>query len=147
MNMWQQFWNDESGAILSAEIVTVGTVAVLGTTVGLHSVATAVNGELTDMARAFRSLDQSYSFKGFSSCRAYTAGSCFTQEPVEKSLQSLCAGAAPTQVVGSDSAVSSDETAAISDESQSLPKAENATPAGDKLQPAVDAKPAAPATE
>lgn len=95
MTSARDFWNDESGAVLSAEIVTVGTVAVLGTTVGLHSVATALNGELTDMAQAIRSFDQSYSFRGFTSCRASTPGSCFTQESLAASLQSLCAGGPP----------------------------------------------------
>ena len=91
----RDFWNDESGAILSAELVTVGTVAVIGTTVGLNTVATSVNAELTDLAQAFRSLNQSYSVRGFSSCRASTAGSSFVQESVVVSVQSLCACAVP----------------------------------------------------
>ncbi len=88
----QQFWRDEVGAIVCAELVTVGTVAVLGTMVGLNTVASSINGELTDMARAIRSLDQSYSFAGFSNCRAWSAGSTYRQQPVAEALQTLCAG-------------------------------------------------------
>lgn len=86
----KSFWADESGVIVSAELVTIATLGVVGMTVGLSTMATAVNAELTDVARAFRSLNQSYRFSGFSSCRAFTAGSYFTQVPVEQSLASLC---------------------------------------------------------
>ena len=79
MNLLRKLWNDESGAILSAEAVMVGTVAIAGAGVGLHSIGHAVNEEMEDVSGAIRSLDQSYSYKGFKSCRAETAGSSFTQ--------------------------------------------------------------------
>ena len=44
---------------------------------GLDAVARSVNGELTDVARAFRRLDQSYAVRGFQGCAAATAGSVF----------------------------------------------------------------------
>ncbi len=44
---------------------------------GLDAVARAVNGELTDVARALRRLDQSYAVRGFQGCGAWTAGSVF----------------------------------------------------------------------
>lgn len=95
MTLWRRFWRDECGAVISAEMVLIGTVAILGTTVGLKTLSQSINAELTDVARAIRSLDQSYCYCGFSSCRAWTAGSCFMQEPVERSLQSLCVGIEP----------------------------------------------------
>src|SRR5437879_3605569 len=91
MNLLQRLWRDELGAVVSAELVTVGTVTVIGSIVGLNTLSESLNAELTDLARAIRSLDQSYSFGGYRSCRAYTAGSCFTQTPVADSLQTLCA--------------------------------------------------------
>jgi hypothetical protein len=45
--------------------------------VGLNAVARSVNHELTDIARAFRRLDQSYAIRGFQGCAASTAGSVF----------------------------------------------------------------------
>ena len=89
MNILSQLWVDEQGAVLSAEVATVATIAVLGATAGLSTVTTSVNGELLESAHAFRSLNQSYSVRGFCSSRAYTAGSCFTQPLVEKSLEKL----------------------------------------------------------
>ncbi|MEK6260993.1 MAG: hypothetical protein AABP62_20525 [Planctomycetota bacterium] len=44
---------------------------------GLDATARAVNGELTDVARALRRLDQSYAVRGFQGCGACTAGSVF----------------------------------------------------------------------
>lgn len=90
MRLFRMLWQDEVGVILSAEAVVVGTVAVVGLTTGLTVVAKSVNEELQDVAFAIRSLDQSYSIPAQESCGARTAGSSFTQEPVQKSLDELC---------------------------------------------------------
>lgn len=44
---------------------------------GMNLVSQSVNQEFRDVARAFRSLDQSYSLRGFQGCGAATAGSVF----------------------------------------------------------------------
>ena len=90
MRILRDLWNDEVGVILSAEAVVLGTVGVVGLTAGLSVVSKAVNGELKDLAFAIRSLDQSYEIPAQRCCGAYTAGSSFKQEPVEKSLAILC---------------------------------------------------------
>ena len=90
MHLFSRLWKDEHGILLSAEAVVVGTVAVVGLTAGLSVVTKSVNEELQDVAFAIRSLDQSYSIPAQESCGAMTAGSCFKQEPVEKSLDELC---------------------------------------------------------
>lgn len=60
-------WNDESGVILSAEIVLVGTILVLGMIVGLVELQAAIVYELTDLSDAFGNIDQSFSTSGFES--------------------------------------------------------------------------------
>lgn len=90
MCLLSKLWNDENGVLLSAEAVVVGTVAVVGLTTGLTVVARSVNEELQDVAFAIRSLDQSYSIPAQEGCGSRTAGSSFTQEPVEKSIDELC---------------------------------------------------------
>jgi hypothetical protein len=90
MRLFSKLWNDENGVLLSAEAVVVGTVAVVGLTTGLTVVARSVSEELQDVAFAIRSLDQSYSIPAQEGCGARTAGSSFTQEPVEKSIDELC---------------------------------------------------------
>jgi len=75
--------------ILSSEAVLVGTVGVIGATVGLKAMGESVNAEMTDIARALRSLDQSYEIRGVKGCGACTAGSSFKQQDVKKSLAEL----------------------------------------------------------
>lgn len=89
MHWWQSLWTDERGFLLSAEAVLLGTVGIIGATVGLGAVAYAVNEELTDVACAIRSLDQSYALQGRSSPFAWTAGSSYQQKPVAESLEEL----------------------------------------------------------
>ena len=63
--MLNKLFNDESGVIISAELVLVLTIAVLAMVVGLSEVAVAVNTELNDLSNAFGAIDQSYQFTGF----------------------------------------------------------------------------------
>jgi Flp pilus assembly pilin Flp len=82
MKLLSALWNDQSGMVISAELVLVMTVAVLAMVVGLSEVAVAVNTELNDVSNAIGSLDQSFSFTGFSACdngklKSFIAGSRF----------------------------------------------------------------------
>ncbi|MEX0700463.1 MAG: branched-chain amino acid aminotransferase [Planctomycetales bacterium] len=52
-----RLWNDEAGFILSAELVLIGTIAVLSLVVGLSALSSAVNHEILDCAAAFGALD------------------------------------------------------------------------------------------
>ena len=89
MRLFQKLWNDEAGVLLSAEAAIIGTVAAVGVGAGLNVVATSVNDELNEVAYAIRSLDQSYSIPAQKGCGAWTAGSEFRQQPVEKSIKQL----------------------------------------------------------
>lgn len=83
--MLKKLWNNEAGFIISAELVLVLTIAVLGMVVGLSHVAMAVNEELSDIGQAIGSLNQSYSFVGYHCCSighgcgytSFVAGSAF----------------------------------------------------------------------
>lgn len=108
--MFQKLWNDESGLIISAELVLVLTICVLGIIVGLSSVVVAVNEELLDTAHAIGSLNQSFGFSGFIGCKkggfpiSYTYGSVNTDAPDDCDCNSSCdmiaAGVASTSVGG-----------------------------------------------
>ncbi len=58
---------DDCGFIVSAELVLVATLLVIGMIVGLSEVQHAVVQELNDVADAIGALNQSYCFSGFSS--------------------------------------------------------------------------------
>ncbi len=60
----RKLFNDEVGFVISAELVLVLTIAVLGMVVGLTSVRDSINAELVDLSNAFGAIDQSYSVRG-----------------------------------------------------------------------------------
>jgi hypothetical protein len=66
-HMLKALWNDESGVILSAEIVLVGTILVLGMIVGLVELQCSVIAELSDLSSAIGNFDQSFQVSGFAS--------------------------------------------------------------------------------
>jgi Flp pilus assembly pilin Flp len=77
----KRFWEDQCGAILSAELVLLMTILVIGMIVGLKALQDAVVNELGDVAAAIGALNQSYSFSGIQGnggISAMTAGSIFT---------------------------------------------------------------------
>lgn len=76
-NIITQLKNDENGFIVSAELVLVATIAVLGMIVGLSEVALNVNTELEDVGSAFSCIQQSYKVQGSSGHKGYTSGSSF----------------------------------------------------------------------
>lgn len=106
MKILKRLWADEVGVVMSAETVMLGTMGVLAMTAGVGTMATAVNGELGDMSKAFRSFDQSFSAPGFrtsfggstgggqsmssfSSGAGGTHGSSFTQSSAEVAKSQL----------------------------------------------------------
>lgn len=61
--------NDEDGFVISAELVLVLTIAVLGMVVGLAAVRDAVTHELNDLSHAFGAVNQSFSVSGLKKFR------------------------------------------------------------------------------
>lgn len=56
--------SDEQGFIISAELVLVLTIAVLGMVVGLTAVRDAVTSELNDLSNAFGAVNQTNNVSG-----------------------------------------------------------------------------------
>jgi Flp pilus assembly pilin Flp len=77
--MHKRFWEDEGGAIISAELVLVLVIVVLGMIVGLVAVRDAVVTELADFAQALTSLDMSYEFAAIELTSAGAAGTAGTE--------------------------------------------------------------------
>lgn len=74
---------DESGFIVSAELILVATLLVIGLVVGLSEIQHALNAELNDVADAIGSINQSFYYSGFSArkdwctVKSSVAGSSF----------------------------------------------------------------------
>lgn len=85
--MLKQFASDESGFVVSAELVLISTLLVIGLIVGMSEVQHALVCELNDVGEAIGRMNQSYLFTGFrsfktcgggaGSFKAFTAGSAF----------------------------------------------------------------------
>ena len=78
MQWVRNLWNDDAGFVISAELVLVSTILVIGMVVGMVEVRNQVVAELIDVAQAIGSLSQSYAFGGISKCGvAFTDGSAY----------------------------------------------------------------------
>jgi Flp pilus assembly pilin Flp len=86
-NLMLKLWRDDAG-IVALEYLLVATIVGLGLVVGLAAVEGAMDAELTELANAIQSLDQSYSFAGQSSCIASKSGSFAVDAPSSISLKS-----------------------------------------------------------
>jgi len=76
--MFARLWNDDAGFIVSAELLFIATILLIGLVTGLVAVRNAVVTELIEVANAIQSLDQSYSYLGISVCgNMSTAGSSY----------------------------------------------------------------------
>ena len=60
--MLKRLWNDESGAVLSAELVLLMTIVGIAMVVGLAAVRDAVVNELNDVGEALAQISQTYTF-------------------------------------------------------------------------------------
>jgi Flp pilus assembly pilin Flp len=92
-----RLWKEEAGAIVSAEIVLIMTILVIGMIVGLKSVRDAVVSELADVAQAIANLDQSYSFSSVVGHAAFTGGGQFID------ILDFCDGGNATDLSGQNS--------------------------------------------
>mgnify|MGYP005727847839 CR=1 FL=1 len=119
MNLWKKLWTDEVGVILSAETVMLGTIGVLAMTAGVGVMGSAMNEELADVSRAFRSFDQSFQVTGYRvdstfgdstssssasddsspAALAMKTGSGFQQESAQEAVSSLTMHPMAAQVV------------------------------------------------
>ena len=64
MRRFRELWGDEAGFVISAELVLVSTILVIGMIVGLVVIRNQVVQELVDVGQAIGSLSQSYAFSG-----------------------------------------------------------------------------------
>jgi hypothetical protein len=100
----RQLLKDDAGFIVSAELVMLGSVLVLGLVVGVTGVQDSVVGEYGEMAGALRSMNQSYSYTGMQGCwsprhgySAWTAGSAYL---AAGQAAPVCFGLCPPAIVG-----------------------------------------------
>lgn len=77
MNLLIALKNDNNGFVVSAELVLIGTITVLGMIVGLTELSYGVNEELEDMGSAFGAMNQTYHFTLGSGQKGEVVGSTY----------------------------------------------------------------------
>jgi len=78
MKCLRRLWSDDAGFIISAELVLVATIVVIGLVVGLVFVRNQVVQELVDVAQAIGNMNQSYAYGGiFGWHKAMVGGSAY----------------------------------------------------------------------
>ena len=76
-NKLKMLWRSEEGVVVSAELVLISTILVVGVLVGIASVRDQIIQELGDVAGAISVTVQSYSFSSITGHSASMAGSTF----------------------------------------------------------------------
>ncbi|MDA0833879.1 MAG: hypothetical protein O3A29_11395 [Planctomycetota bacterium] len=77
MSFIKKLWSDDAGFVVTSELVLVGTVLVIGLTVGMTSLRDQVVQELGDLAISIGSVNESYSYSGVTGHTSSVAGSIF----------------------------------------------------------------------
>jgi Flp pilus assembly pilin Flp len=72
-----RLWKEETGAILSAEVMLVASILVIGMVAGLASLRDSVVTELADLAQALANVNQSYSYSGVAGHHVFNGGGVF----------------------------------------------------------------------
>ena len=90
--MLKTLWKDEAGVILSAELVLIGTILVVGMIVGLVELQCSVVDELNDLGEAIGSVNQSFLTTGIASFKKYGQIKGLTVGSVFKDRQDSCDG-------------------------------------------------------
>lgn len=78
--MIKKLWNDESG-IVGLEYLVLATLIALALIVGANGVGVALNAEYNELANAILTINQTYSYSGYSTCTATVVGSATTDTP------------------------------------------------------------------
>lgn len=76
-----RFWSEQDGFIVSAELLFIATLLVIGLGAGLAAVRDSVVTELADVAQAIANLNQTYSFGSAVGHCGVTGASSFFDAP------------------------------------------------------------------
>jgi hypothetical protein len=102
MNILNALKNDENGFVVSAELVLVGTICVLGMIVGLSELSFGVNEELEDLGSAIGGINQTYYYTLASGKKGEVVGSTNLdfQDECDNSCDITCNSPARGEQVG-----------------------------------------------
>ena len=79
--MLRKLWRDESGGVVSTELVLIGSALATGLTAAMSSARDTATTELADLGAAISQLDQSYTLHGSVAPSAATASTFHRDRP------------------------------------------------------------------
>lgn len=95
--MLKKLWDDEAGFVVSAELVLIATILVIGLIVGWATVRDQVVQELGDVAAAISNINQSYTWSAVTGHSSSVAGTYFDdtvdfcdEDASEPGVEPLC---------------------------------------------------------
>ena len=77
MHFLWNLWREETGFIISAEMILIAAIVVLGLIVGLTVIRDTIITELADTGTAFGQINQSYSYAATTGHTSSVAGAFF----------------------------------------------------------------------
>ena len=83
MDMLRNLLYDESGFVITVELILIVTILVLGLIAGLTALRNAITSELSDVAGAIQHVNQSYSIHGIQGNQEGSTGSDFSDRPTD----------------------------------------------------------------
>ena len=96
--MLKRLWTDESGMVISSELVLVSSTLVLGMVAGMQTVRDGIVAEFANVAEAIAVTSQSYEYSGVSGHAAQTDGARF-QDAVDLGDNGQTAGSTASACV------------------------------------------------
>ncbi|MBL8816427.1 MAG: branched-chain amino acid aminotransferase [Planctomyces sp.] len=102
MKLFTALKNDTNGFVVSAELVLVGTICVLGMIVGLTELSFNVNQELEDLGSAVGGINQTYYYTLASGKKGEVVGSTYLdfQDECDNACDINCNSAGRTEQTG-----------------------------------------------
>jgi hypothetical protein len=74
LTMLKRLWSDESGAILSAELLLLMVILVIGLTVGMVALRDAIVAQFGELALSIAQVDTGYGWAGISYAQSLDGG-------------------------------------------------------------------------
>jgi hypothetical protein len=80
--MLKSLWLDEGGAVLSAELILLTVILVIGVSVGMVAVRDAVDAQFVELALSIAAVDTSFGFDGitYDETLGGTGGTAFVSD-------------------------------------------------------------------
>lgn len=102
--MLNKLFSDETGAVVSAELILVLTITFCAAAVGWSTIGSAVVSELNDVSEMIGTVDQSYNFVGHSATAANSSakghGQCAASGYNDRNDDCDCKGIALVSTCG-----------------------------------------------